>query len=564
MTRRAQNLDSPWMSAPAVALVFGAVVLPLGVLVMYSLWPTVDQEVVHRWTFDNYARFFQGREYWQSLLKTFLFVGIASSVTMLVTFPFAYFVATKVAPSRRTTWVFLAVLPFFTSYLIRVLVWMNLLGDEGVLNTFLLRVGVVQAPLEVLGSNKYGIVITFVYLLFPLAFLTTYVVIERMNPALLDAGADLGAAPLRRLMMITLPIARSGLLAGFIFCFIAMLGDYVTPLLIGGTEGYMFSNLITNQFGSSVQWGFGSALALILMVAIFVLLFAIRRVTGAADEVGAFSRAFTPTRSIGLRIYAVAYLLFLYAPIALLILLAFNARRSIGLPFTGFTLRWFETAANDPLMLDSLRNSLQVAAVAVGVSVLVGTPAAVYLARRRGRVRDATLLTLALPMFLPPMLLGLAIIIGLDALGLPRGLWTIMVGHIVITIPIVVLLVLVRLEGLDQNLELAAMDLGASPRVALIRVSAPQALPGIVAAGLIAFAVSMDEFILTSLVTGSDSTLPLYIFGQLRFSISPSVVAVSAVLLVSSALLLLVGVLIASVGQRGRDRSAAQFAGGLT
>ena len=176
----------------------------------------------------------------------------------------------------------------------------------------------------------------------------------------------------------------------------------------------------------------------------------------------------------------------------------------------------------------------------------------------------ATLLTLALPMFLPPMLLGLAIIIGLDALGLSRGMWTIALGHIILTIPIVTMLVLVRLEGLDQNLELAAMDLGASPRVALVRISAPQAIPGIIAAGLISFALSMDEFILTSLVTGSDSTLPLYIFGQLRFSITPAVVAVSALLLLASGLLLVAGVLIASIGRRGSNRSAADFTGAIS
>lgn len=564
MRRRASNLDSPWLSAPAVAVLVVGVLAPIGLLAVYSLWATVDQEIVREWTLENYARFFQGSEYWQSLLKSFFFVGIASATTMLLTFPFAYFVATKVRPDRRTIWVILAVLPFFTSYLIRVLVWMNLLGDEGVLNSLLMRVGLVGEPLEGLGANRYGIVITFVYLLFPLAFLTTYVVIERMNPALLDAGADLGAPPLQRLMRVTLPIARSGLLAGFIFCFIAMLGDYVTPLLIGGTEGYMFSNLITNQFGSSVQWGFGAALALILMAAIFLLLFAIRSVTGAADEVGSFSRAFTPSRSRGLRLYSLLYLLFLYSPIVLLILLAFNARRTIGLPITGLTFTWFQEALDDPLLLISLRNSLQVAIVAVVVSVLLGTPAAVYLARRRGQWRNGTLLVLALPMFMPPMLLGLAIIIGLDAIGLSRGLWTITLGHIVLTLPIVTFLVLVRLEGLDQNLELAAMDLGASPRVALLRVSAPQAMPGIVAAALIAFAVSMDEFILTSLVTGSDSTLPLYIFGQMRFSISPTVVAVSAVLLVTSALLLVAGVLIASIGRRGGNQSAAELAGAIT
>lgn len=119
-----------------------------------------------------------------------------------------------------------------------------------------------------------------------------------------------------------------------------------------------------------------------------------------------------------------------------------------------------------------------------------------------------------------------------------------------LNLPVVTLLVLIRLEGLDPNLELAAMDLGAGPLRALMLVSVPQALPGIVAAALVAFALSMDEFILTALVTGSDSTLPLYIFGQLRFSITPQVVAVSVVLLAVSFGLLIIGAILSTLGQR--------------
>ncbi|MGK9338434.1 ABC transporter permease subunit [Sinorhizobium meliloti] len=547
----ATDLESPIFSLPALAVIVVGVFVPMAVLIVYSLWPTVDQEVVREWTFTNYLRFFESKVYWGTLLRSLLFASLASALTVILTFPFAYFVALKVQPERRLIWVLIAVVPFFTSYLIRVFAWMTLLGDTGLLNQGLMYVGLIESPLWLLGLNSSGIVLTFVYLLFPLAFLTAFIALERTNPTILEAAADLGARPWQGLIYVTLPVARTGIMGGFVFSTITILGDYVTPQLIGGTDGYLYSNIIQRQFGSSVQWGFGSALALILLVIVFVLLLVLRQVTGGAAQVGTFSRQFNPSSSPVLKAYAIAFLAFLYTPIGLLLVLALNDNTSIGFPFNGVTLRWFAAILSDPLLLESLRNSLIVAFASVSISVVLGTVAAVQLARSYGQWRQASLAIISVPLFLPPMLLGLAIIIGLNALGIERGLWTIITGHTILWLPVVTLLVLIRLEGLDPNLELAAMDLGAPPVTALARVSVPQALPGIVAAALISFALSMDEFILTALVTGADSTLPLYIFGQLRFNVTPAVVALSVTLLLVSFALLVMGALLATRGKGG-------------
>jgi ABC-type spermidine/putrescine transport system permease subunit II len=555
--RFGSGLESPLLSLPAVSVIVIGVFLPMAVLAVYSLWPTVEQQIVADWTLDNYIQFFRVPVYWRMLAYSLFFAAIAAGLTVCLTFPFAYFVATKVTPERRMIWVALAVMQFFTSYLIRVFAWMNLLGDTGLLNDALLRMGLIAEPLWIIGSNKAGIIITFIYLMAPLTFLTTYIALERSNPTLLEAAADLGARPFQRLIHVVLPVARTGILGGFVLSVITVLGDYVTPQLIGGTEGYLYSNIIQLQFGASVQWGMGSALALLLMAVVFGLLAVLRRITGGAPQVGAFTRTFNPTPAGGLRAYSLAALAFLYFPIGLLVIMAFNDRPSIGFPFTGFTFRWFGAVFNDPLLLVSLRNSLVVAVIAVGTSVVLGSVAAVQLARTRGAWRQASLAILSIPIFLPPMLLGLAIIIGLNALEMDRGLWTIVLGHTVLSLPIVTLLVLIRLEGLDPNLEQAAMDLGANPTWAFLLVSVPQALPGIVAAALITLALSFDEFILTALITGSDSTLPLYIFGALRFGVTPAILAISVMLLAASFTLLIVGVLISNIGQKKESRSAA-------
>lgn len=551
------GLESPLLSLPATSIIVGGVFLPLAVLAVYSFWPTVDQQIIHQWTLGNYARFFTVAVYWRVLLTSLTFAVLVSALTVALTFPLAYFVATKVAPETRSIWVTVAVLQFFMSYLIRVFSWMNLLGDGGLINQALISISVIENPLYVVGLNKAGIVITFVYLLAPLAFLTTYISLERANPVLLEAASDLGAGPWKRLWYVTIPLARTGILGGFVMGIITILGDYVTPQLIGGTDGYLYSNIIQLQFGSSVQWGLGAALAFILMIVVFSLLIFLRHVTGGAPQAGAFTRMYTPRSAPILFSYSVVFLAFLYLPVLLLVVLSVNSSTMIGLPFEGFTLHWFVTMLDDPLMVESIENSILVAATAVGISLVLGTVAAVQLARSSSRWSKMSLAIISIPVFLPPMLLGLAMIIGLNALGIDRGLWTIVLGHTVLSLPIVTLLVLIRLEGLDPNLELAAMDLGASPLHAFFWVTVPQALPGIAAAGLITFALSLDEFILTSLVTGADTTLPLYIFGQLRFSVTPSIVAVSVTLLLGSILLVAFGALVSNLGSRKRARASA-------
>jgi ABC-type spermidine/putrescine transport system permease subunit II len=383
-----------------------------------------------------------------------------------------------------------------------------------------------------------------------------------MNPMVLEAAADLGAKPWRSLLSITLPIARTGLISGFILCFITMIGDYATPQIVGGTEGTLYSNLIINQFGASVQWGFGTALAVLLLLGILLLVIVLRLGVGRVDSIGEYTRGFTARRSPLLFGYAILYMTFLYTPPCLLILLAFNDSDQTGFPFLGFTTRWFGEVFQNQVILDSLSLSLRVAITSVLISAVVGTVAATQLARGRGRLRNFNLSVIAVPLFLPAAVLGLAIIIGLHQLNIERGLWTIVAGHVVITLPIVTVLVLVRLEGIDQNQELAAMDLGAKPWRAFLTVSVPQALPGIVAGAMIAFAISLDEFIMTFLITGSQQTLPLYIFGSLRVRVSPDLNALAALMLAASFILMALGALLAfGLGRNRASRNANNVAG---
>ncbi len=161
-----------------------------------------------------------------------------------------------------------------------------------------------------------------------------------------------------------------------------------------------------NQFNESLQWGFGSSLAMLLLLAVFLLLVILRVLTGRVEAAGQYTRAFTPRRSPFLFTYALAMMAFLYAPIAVIVILAFNDSATVGLPLVGFTTRWFANVFNDPVLQDALWTSLQVAGASVLISVVLGTVAAVQLARTRGPLRSLSLGAIAIPLFLPPLVLG--------------------------------------------------------------------------------------------------------------------------------------------------------------
>ena len=170
-----------------------------------------------------------------------------------------------------------------------------------------------------------------------------------------------------------------------------MMGDYATPQLIGGTNGTLYANLITNQFGYSLQWGFGATLAVLFLVAILLLVIVLRLMVGGVESAGEYTGGFTRRRAPFLFGYSVLYLIFLYTPPALLVLLAFNDSDETGLPFVGFTTRWFADVFNNPVLLDALWTSLQVGLSAVLISAVLGTLAAVQIARVKGRLRSFNL-----------------------------------------------------------------------------------------------------------------------------------------------------------------------------
>jgi len=223
--------------------------------------------------------------------------------------------------------------------------------------------------------------------------------------------------------------------------------------------------------------------------------------------------------------------LFLYAPIAILVVFSFNAARQTAF-WEGFTLDWYRRLLDNTLLFRSVRNSLIVACVTTAAAVLLGTPAALALARHDFRGRRATQALLYLPVIIPEVVLGAALVTFFGAVGLRLSLTTVVIAHVVFSVSYVAIVVRARLSGLDPSLEEAARDLGASPVETFRRVTLPLAAPGILASALLVFTLSIDDYVITSFVAGvGATTLPLHIYSMLKVGVTPEVNAVSTLLL---------------------------------
>ena len=257
-----------------------------------------------------------------------------------------------------------------------------------------------------------------------------------------------------------------------------------------------------------------------------------------AAEVGVLSRRGRVARA-GLGVYAVAIYVFLFAPIALLILFSFNANRYGTFPITAWTLKWYRSAIDNYQIRDALRTTLKVAGEVTLVSVVVGTAAAFPLVRSRLRFRDGIRIGFVLPIMIPGLLIGVSLLVLFTGtLHVQLSSQTAVIGQSVYTTPFVILLVSARLQGFDRSLERAAADLGANTFQRLIRIVFPLILPAILAGALLAFTLSIDEFVITYFLIGTDITLPIYIYTQIKFGITPEVNALATLLLATSLLVL--------------------------
>jgi spermidine/putrescine transport system permease protein len=245
--------------------------------------------------------------------------------------------------------------------------------------------------------------------------------------------------------------------------------------------------------------------------------------------------------ALWLRIYAILAFAYIYLPILVLVIFSFNTQK-LNVRWEGFTLHWYGELLQDANILLAARNSLIIATTSTLVSTVIGTLAALSLQRYSFRGKTASEATLYIPVIIPEVVMGIALLAFFVQVGIGLGLLTITLAHIAFSIPFVTLVVRARLHGFDRAIEEAAMDLGANELTTFWRVTLPTIMPGVLAGALLAFTLSLDDYVITYFTAGPGSTtLPLRVFSMVRFAVTPEVNALSTIWILTVFAILLIG-----------------------
>jgi spermidine/putrescine transport system permease protein len=245
-------------------------VLPILVVIAHSFWTQHYLTIDRTFTLENY-RVALTEPIYRDLLWRSLYISLTVSLlTVLLAYPIAYFISFH-GGRHKSLWLFLITIPFWTSYLLRVMSWKVILGYNGVLNSGLMGLGIIDEPSTALLYNSSAVIITLTHAWATFAILPIFVSLEKVDRTLVEAATDLGDGPLRSFLRVTLPLSAPGVISAALIVMIPTVGDYVTPKLVGGKDGVMIANAIQAQFGKASNWPLGAALSVTTMLIVTLM-----------------------------------------------------------------------------------------------------------------------------------------------------------------------------------------------------------------------------------------------------------------------------------------------------
>jgi spermidine/putrescine transport system permease protein len=265
------------VTIPPLLWVTVFLLVPYAILFCYSFWSVSPvQTIVHNWNLQNYAQLIHNPLYIQVLLRSMRIAASVTALALALGYPLAYFVSFY-AQARKELLYQLVIIPLWASYLVRGYAWKTILGSDGVLNGLLQYFHVTHQPLEFLLYSPFAVILTLTHIYTPFVFLPIYASLEHVPRNLVEASQDLGASPWSTFRRVILPLSLPGVLAGATFAFVLTLGDFLAPLLVGGSSGIMISNIVVSLFGAAYNWPLGAAISLCMLLIVVTLLFATER-----------------------------------------------------------------------------------------------------------------------------------------------------------------------------------------------------------------------------------------------------------------------------------------------
>lgn len=273
----------PWiLLSPALTTLLILMVIPMAILFIYSFYEHIDIGVdAPAFQFATWQEFFSDSYYHYGIWQTFRIAGITTVICMVVGYIPAYYIAHT---RFRHKWLLmlLLILPFWVSFIIRTLSWIHILGKEGIINVVLLKLGIIDQPLQMLYTQG-SVILGLLHFLLPYMIINIYVSLEGIDRNLVSAARTLGCTPWQAFLQVTLPLSVPGLAAGTLLVFVLAAGSYVTPLLLGGPDDFLFGNLIFDAMLEEVNWPLGATLSFVLLVALGVLVVIYNRFMGLSQ-----------------------------------------------------------------------------------------------------------------------------------------------------------------------------------------------------------------------------------------------------------------------------------------
>jgi spermidine/putrescine transport system permease protein len=249
---------------PALVWVVVLVLVPNLFLLFYSLWQNELGTILHHWNVENYRTLFGSQVFQVLLRRTFLIALASAGIATVIAYPLAFLVVRKFG-RFKTTAALLILVPLWVSYLMRVFAWRIILGQSGILNSFLKSIGLINKPSGAFLYSTTTVIMTLTYVAIPYVFLVSYTALDRIPAHLYEASGDCGASPWRTFWNVIWPLTRPAVVIGFAIGFVLAFGDYVTPSLVGGLSGTMLGSIVLQQFGTADDWPLGAAIAMTIL-----------------------------------------------------------------------------------------------------------------------------------------------------------------------------------------------------------------------------------------------------------------------------------------------------------
>jgi len=549
--------------------------LPVALLLLFAFIMPLLTIVPTAFSGDPAARFVQifGSPVFRTVILTTVRIGLeATAITLVVAFPLAW-ILSRATGIKMLLLGLLVLIPFLTSVLVRTFAWLAILGQRGLVNAALLKLGLIADPLPLLFSEP-AVILALVHSSIPMMVFSLVTILRRIDGRTLLAAHTLGAPPMRAWMGIVIPLAIRGIQSGVTIVFLFTMASFIAPALLGNQRQQMLAQVIQSELESGADWPLAAALGITLAATATVIVFGLSMVarlfsrwqnpqplpsappqnakqvdTSVLRKPIAMPKPVIslPVVSHALRllaepVYLVVISIYILLPLLVLFPVSFSSADVLIFPPPGYSLRWFEKILGSPEWVAAGLTSLRIGAATCALSFVLATLTVLGLGRR-SRFQGTAEAVVQSPLTVPSVVFALGAYLMFARVGLVDTEAGIIIAHTVLIFPVVYLIASATFSSIDPWLSFAAATLGANPWRIFRTVVFPLLLPGLAIGALLAMLLSFDESVASIFLSNLEvKTLPRKLWEGIRFNTSPESAAVSAMLLCVTCLVITIGI----------------------